>query len=67
VVQLHHLALLDAREVLDLEVDLLADADAVQAAILLLADRGDLDAQHLADQRPEDGRRASELTREDGD
>ena len=62
----HRLARLDAErdDVLDLEVDPVADADAVAKAVVDDLDRGLLDAEHLADERDEARHRAAELAAE---
>src|SRR6266550_2748787 len=68
-VELDGVTVLDAErdDVLDLEVDRVADADAVADAVVIDLDRGALDAEHLADQRRETRHRPAELAREDLD
>ena len=53
-------------DVLDLEVDHVADADAVTEPVVDDLDRDPLDTEHLADERSEACHRASELAAEDG-
>jgi hypothetical protein len=52
-------------EVLDLDLDLVADLDPMAPAVLFVVDRGALDAQHLADQRRQHGHGTAELAGED--
>jgi hypothetical protein len=52
-------------EVLDLDLDLVTDPDAMAPAILDILDGGGLDAEHLADQRRQHGHRPAELAGED--
>src|SRR5437773_965851 len=61
------LARLDAEghDVLDLEVDLVADPDRVRQPVLANLDRGALDPEVLADQRTEGLHRTAERARED--
>src|SRR3954453_8733163 len=51
-------------DVLDLEVDCIADAHGVTNPVVLHVDGDSLDAEHLADQGCEPGHRAAELSRE---
>src|SRR5207248_4104407 len=55
----------EGNDVLDLEVDGVADLDAVPKTLLLDLDRGTLDAQVLADEGPERLHRPAELPAED--
>jgi len=66
--ELRRLARLDAErdDVLDLEVDRIADTDAVGEPFLHDLDRGSLDAEHLSDERRQGSHRASQLAAEDG-
>ncbi len=68
-VEPHRLAGLDPErhDVLDLEVDRVADADAVPQPVVVDLDRRPLDAEHLAHQRRERGHRAAQLAAEDLD
>src|SRR4051812_36914912 len=58
----HRLARLHAErdDVLDLEVDRVADADAVLQAVVAEGDRGALHAEHLADERGQGAHRTAE-------
>src|SRR3954453_22515154 len=68
-VEFDSVTVLDAErdDVLDLEVDRVADADAVPDAVVIDLDRGALHAEHLAYQRREAGHRAAQLAAEDLD
>src|SRR2546428_11985170 len=68
-VEFDGVTVLDAErdDVLDLEVDRVADADAVADAVVIDLDRGALDAEHLADQRRGTRHRPPELAPEDLD
>src|SRR4051794_4235764 len=66
-VELHRPAGVDAErdDVLDLEVDLVADAHAVAEPVVLEIDPGPLDAEELAHHRGKRTHRAAQLTAED--
>src|SRR5712691_728101 len=55
----------EGHDVLDLEIDRVADPDAVPESLLAHFDRGSLDAQVLSDERTERLHRATELAAED--
>src|SRR5204862_6099584 len=66
-VEPHRLPGLDAErhDVLDLEVDRVADADAVAQPVVLHLDPRTLNSEHLAHERGEPAHRSSELSAED--
>ena len=68
-VEADRLSGLDAErdDVLDLEVDHVADAHAVEHTVVDDLDRRTLDAEHLADERGEARHRAAHLSAEDAD
>jgi ATP/maltotriose-dependent transcriptional regulator MalT len=64
----HHrpvLPVLRGHLIFDLDVDQLAHPDVVAAALVAVADRRPLDAEHFTDQRRERGHRPARLSRED--
>ena len=57
----------ERHDVLDLEVDHVADADAVTESVVVDVDRGAFDPEHLAHQRSQRSHRSAELAAEDLD
>ena len=54
----------ERHDVLDLELDPVADTNAVTQPVVVDLDRGALDAEHLADERSECRHRSAELAAE---